>query len=76
LILAITTRATRSGTETPQIAGVVVPPTTAIAMTTGGNPTSDRMTAMTRVPGGSVAVQQAIDKPLMNMAEIVAMMHG
>ena len=50
-------------------------PTTAIAITTGGNPTSDRMTATTRLPGRAAAVQEAIDKPLMTMAEIVAMMH-
>jgi hypothetical protein len=45
-------------------------------MTTGGNPTSDRMTATTRGPGRSAAVQAAIDKPLMSMAENVGMMHA
>ena len=52
-----------------------MPLTTAIAMTTGGNATSERVTAMTRMPGRSAEVQEAIGKPLMSMAEIVVMMH-
>jgi hypothetical protein len=61
-----------SDTETPRIAGTVALPT--IAMMTGGNLTFDRVTAMTRMPGRSAAVQEAIGKPLMS-TEIVVMMH-
>jgi len=52
-----------------------VPPTTAIGMTTGGNPTSDRVTAIMRMPGRSAAVQEAIGKPLTTTAATVFMMH-
>ena len=74
--LAITTRATTSGTETPRIAGTVVPLTTAIAMTTGGNPTADRATAMTRMPERSAAVQETTGKRLTSTDAITMMMHA
>lgn len=51
----------------------MAPPTIAIAMTTGGNPTSDRAIAMT-TPGRSVAVQAMTGKLLISTGAIATMM--
>jgi hypothetical protein len=69
-----TTRATTSATNMRRVAGTEAPPTTAIVMTTGGNPTSDRATAMTTMRGRPAAVQAAIGKP--RRAEIVVTLHA
>ena len=73
--LAITIRATTSGTEARRIAGTVVPPTTAIAMTTGVNLTSDRVTERTTMRGRSAAVLEATAKPPMSTGGIAVTMH-
>jgi hypothetical protein len=64
-----------NGATVPRVTDAAVALTTAIAMTTGGNPTLDRATAMTTTPGPSVVVQETIGKPLTTTAATIVMMH-
>ena len=54
--------------------GKVLTPMTAIAMTTGGNPTSGRAIEMTRMHGRSAAVLETPGQPRTTTDAIAAMM--